>query len=73
MHKVKNKNIHNVFKKSFNLTNNKYETKSSNFLFYKPFCLTKYTQFSISYRGPQNKVLLNLKILSFGFLFVIFV
>ena len=53
MHKVKNKNIHNVFKKSFNLTNNKYETKSSNLLFYKPFCRTKYTQFSISYRGPH--------------------
>ena len=36
MHKVKNNIITHVFKQSFSVVNNKYNTKSSNLNFYKP-------------------------------------
>ena len=53
MHKVKNNNIPNIFKNSFQLNNNKYNTKSSQTTFYKPFCKTTFAQFAISFRGPH--------------------
>ena len=53
MHKVKNNNIPNIFKKPFIINRNKYNTKSANNTFYKPLLKTKYNQFSITYRGPH--------------------
>ena len=54
MYKVKNNNIPNIFKNSFQLNNNKYNTKSSQTTFYKPFCkTTTFAQFAISFRGPH--------------------
>ena len=53
MHKVRNNNIPNIFKKSFKITVNKYNTKSANKTFYKPLFRTKYNQFSMTYRGPH--------------------
>ena len=53
MHKVKNNNITHVFKQSFSVVNNKYNTKSSNLNFYKPLYKTKNAQYAISYGGPH--------------------
>jgi len=53
MHKVKNNNIPNIFKQSFQLNHNKYNTKSSKTTFFKPFYKTKFAQFAISFRGPH--------------------
>ena len=52
MRKIKNNNISSIFRKSFNVTTNKYNTKSSNTTFCKPFCKTKCAQFAISFCGP---------------------
>ena len=53
MHKVKNNDIPNIFKDSFTINKNKYNTKFANTTFYKPFFKTKYNQYSITYRGPH--------------------
>ena len=53
MHKVKNDNIPDVFKNSFMIITNKYNTKAANTTFYKPFCRTKTSQYSIIFRGPH--------------------
>ena len=44
MHKVKNNNTPNIFKQSFNINTNKYNTKSTNTKFHKPLLKTKYNQ-----------------------------
>ena len=53
MHKVKNNTTPNIFKQSFNINTNKYNTKSTNTKFHKPLIKTKYNQYSIVYRGPH--------------------
>ena len=53
MHKIKNNNIPNILKNSFNIKKSKYNTKSANKTLNKPFFKTKYNQFSITYRGPH--------------------
>ena len=53
MHKVKNENIPDVFKNSFRINTNKYNTKAANTTFYKPFYRTKTSQYSILFRGPH--------------------
>ena len=53
MHRVKNNTIPNIFKQSFKINKNKYNTKATNTRFYKPLVKTKYNQYSIAYRGPQ--------------------
>ena len=53
MHKVKHKNIPNVFKNSFSINSNKYNTKSTQNSFYKPFFINRSNQFSIAFRGPS--------------------
>ena len=53
MHKVKNNTIPNIFRQSFKINKNKYNTKSTNTRFYKPLVKAKYNQYSITYRGPH--------------------
>ena len=53
MHKVKNNTTPSIFKQSFNINTNKYNTKSTNTKFHKPLIKTKYNQYSIVYRGPH--------------------
>ena len=53
MHKVKNNNIHDVFKDSFTLSSNKYNTRNCKKTFLKPMFRTKLGQKSIQFRGPE--------------------
>ena len=53
MQKVKTQHIPYVFTNSFKIYSNKYNTRTTNTTFYKPFFRTKTSQFSITFRGPH--------------------
>ena len=52
MYNVKNNNIPRIFKSSFTTVINKYNTRSSERCFNKPYYRTKNMEFSIMFRGP---------------------
>ena len=53
MYNVKNNNIPRIFKSSFTTVINKYNTRSSERCFNKPYYKTKNMEFSIMFRGPH--------------------
>ena len=53
MHRIKHNAAPNVFKNVFTINTNKYNTKSANSTFYKPFFRSRCNQFSILFRGPH--------------------
>ena len=53
MYNVKNNNIPRIFKSSFTTVINKYNTRSSERCFNKPYYKTKNMEFPIMFRGPQ--------------------